>query len=169
MSSKKSIIRKSDTEKLQKIQNIIDTNFIRSVMTWVIAIVFLGIYCFVWRNDDLKPYVIIPIVAVITISFLTVAILEVISNKISKELSRRKDNKILESLNSDVPKKIKLDDFENVNFKGLLENAEIKAQYNYEEDVIFVTFIITGDDNCTKISKTVKLKRDDIVSCIEII
>lgn len=162
MSSK---IKKMDTKKLKKYLR----NINRCYSIILIAFVFLVILAFASAIIKAKNENIIDLVLA-TFFILGIAlILDSISKKFMQELYRRKNEKTIANLTIAGSQKIKLNDFADINLNELLEISETEAVYDSETDVILITFIITGDDGCTKISKTVEFKKDDIISKIEII
>ncbi|MBQ2917395.1 MAG: hypothetical protein IJE59_04435 [Clostridia bacterium] len=162
MSSK---IRKMDTEKLKKYLR----NINRCYSIILIAFVFLVILAFASAIIKANNENIIDLVLA-TFFILGIAlILDSISKKFMQELYHRKNEKTIANLTIAGSQKIKLNDFADINLNELLEISETEAVYDSETDVILITFIITGDDGCTKISKTVEFKKDDIISKIEII
>lgn len=164
MSSK---IRKMDTEKLKKYLRIINICYSILLIVLIAIMIFSVVLAIRMRIDGLEMSIAEPILAVISIAVLAL-IFDKISNKILSELSYRKNEETTEILSFGA-KKIKLNDFSNIEFEELLEDAELEAQYDDENNVIYVRVIITDDDSCTKISKRVKFARDDIISAIEII
>lgn len=162
MSSK---IRKMDTEKLKKYLR----NINRCYSIILIAFVFLVILAFASAIIKANNENIIDLVLT-TFFILGIAlILDSISKKFMQELYYRKNEKTIANLTIAGSQKIKLNNFEDINLNELLEISETEAVYDSSKEVILITFIITGDDGCTKISKTVEFKKDDIISKIEII
>ena len=165
MSSK---IRKMDTEKLKKYLRIINRCYSGIILILAVVtalVVITTVFGTVFEKEISIGRTIMFIVLEVTIAL----IFDSISKKIMQELSRRKDERTIEILTIVGSKKIKLNDFEDINLNELLKNCETEAVYDSSKEVILITFIITGDDGCTKISKTVEFKKDDIISKIEII
>lgn len=167
MSSK---IRKMDTEKLNKYLRIIDKCYIGILLVLMVAVILFAILTVCGYIIEIKIDIVIPIIGIVFAIAAVALIFDSISKKISKELSFRKGNETIAILSSTGTKKVRLNDLESVNLNQLLEICEAEATYNSETDTILITFIITGDEGSTKISKTVEFKKEDnIISKIEIV
>lgn len=162
MSSK---IKKMDTKKLKKYLRDINRCYTIILIALVILVLFAFASAIIMANNE-------NIIDLVLATFFILAIaliLDSISKKFMQELNYRKDERAIANLTIAGAQKIKLNDFKGINLNELLEISETEAVYDSETDVILITFIITGDDGCTKISKTVEFKKDDIISKIEII
>jgi glucan phosphoethanolaminetransferase (alkaline phosphatase superfamily) len=163
-------IRKMDTEKLNKYMSVINKCWLFLLIALIVALIAFAISIILKRGDEMESNVLGVIVLLIFLIGGIAAMLEKISEKFSKELSFRKSNETIAILSSAGTKKVRLNDLESVNLNQLLEICEAEATYNPETETIFITFVITGDEGSTKISKTVEFKKDDdFVSKIEII
>ena len=161
-------IRKMNTEKLNKYMSVINKCYIFLLIALIVVLIAFGISIILTRGDELESSISMFVLMALIGSI--AALLEKISEKFSKELSFRKGNETIAILSSAGTKKVRLNDLESVNLNQLLEICEAEATYNPETETIFITFVITGDEGSTKISKTVEFKKDDdFVSKIEII
>lgn len=159
-----------DTEKLNKYITVINKCWLFLVIALIVVLVALVISVILKRGDEMEPSAFGRIILLMFLIGGIAAILEKISEKFLKELYFRKGNETIAILSSTGTKKVRLNDLESVNLNQLLEICETEATYNSETETILITFIITGDEGATKISKTVEFKKEDnIISKIEIV